>query len=301
MRRALFETGPYRGLSFGDCRGGRPPAEAELLPKTIPVPARVYQRTRRTGPRGTWPSRTLPTSTSPAAGPAGAATRSWDWRSGDCGGSPGGLLGEEVIPVQPGSQVCVLPPSYDMAFGPRVYVGTYIDDRLFVQTSSPDPRCAPAPGPTVRVRSDQICSADPARQPGVITYEPATAPPPPPVWDFTHTQGDPRSPQARQYIVSTSNAELYFESPVALWKPARGGAALETTSPGVITYRFPFGEPVARAHLFLNMPTFHWSYSRGLNRLYGSRDGASWQLLMEVPTPAFGQANSGTYQSGRLV
>jgi hypothetical protein len=129
----------------------------------------------------------------------------------------------------------------------------------------------------------------------VIRFAPA---PPAPDWDFRYNSGgDPRTPQAQQYIVGTSNAETYLEPPVVLWKPIRGGATLATTTPGVVTYRFPFPRPASRAHLFTNLPAFHWSYSRGFNRLLGSTDGVNWQLLMEVQTPAFGAANGGFYNA----
>ena len=45
------------------------------------------------------------------------------------------------------------------------------------------------------------------------------------------------------------------------------------------------------------MPTFHWAYSRGHNFLYGSADGEHWELLMEVPPPEYGMANSGFFDA----
>jgi len=234
----------------------------------------------------------------PPPPPPVSSTQTWDWGSGTCGGPPGaGVLAEQVLSITPNTEVCVLPPSHVWSpSGVRVYEGIYIDGHYFGQTSTGNRRCASVPGPTVRIRSDLICTNEGGRDRGVIYFTPATAAPPPPPtsWDFSYVVGDPTTASARQYI-STSNAVLSFEHPVWFWRPQVGGTTLATTTPGLVTWRIPFPQAVGRAHLFLNMPTFHWSYSRGFNRLLASRDGVSWQLLNEVQTPAFGMGNSGGY------
>lgn len=113
---------------------------------------------------------------------------------------------------------------------------------------------------------------------------------------FNYSYGNPFDAAAQTYIHSTSNISLYAEGPVRLWKPNFGGTTFGNTTPGVITYKFDFGSDVVdSANLFTHNPTFHWSYSRGHNRLFGSKDGTNWELLLDTPPPAFGSANGGTY------
>jgi hypothetical protein len=116
-----------------------------------------------------------------------------------------------------------------------------------------------------------------------------------PGWDWTYAFGNPNDAHAQQHIVEIDNAEVWYEAPVWVWKPEYGAETLPETPPGVVTFRFDFAETVSEAWLKLNMPTFHWWYSRGHNYLYGSTDGVDWELLMEVPPPEYGQANAGVY------
>lgn len=108
--------------------------------------------------------------------------------------------------------------------------------------------------------------------------------------DFTYEYGDPYLASSQTYIVSTSNAVLYTEGVVHTWKPIVGGTTFASTTPGQILYHFPFSAPAAEISLWMNMPTFYWSYSRGHNFLYGSTDGATWLPLAELPPPPFGAA-----------
>jgi hypothetical protein len=118
-----------------------------------------------------------------------------------------------------------------------------------------------------------------------------------PGWDFTYAFGNPNDVHAQQHIASTENAETWRFASVWFWKPEIGGERFATTPPGVITFRFDFDQTVAEAHLKLNMPTFHWDYSRGHNFLYGSADGVTWELLMEVEPPEYGLSNAGFYDA----
>ncbi len=118
-----------------------------------------------------------------------------------------------------------------------------------------------------------------------------------PGWDYTYAFGNPDDNHAQQHIVAVDNAETWFYAPVWFWKPEVGGESLAETPPGVVTFKFEFQETVSEAHLKLNMPTFHWAYSRGHNFLYGSADGEHWELLMEVPPPEYGMANSGFFDA----
>jgi hypothetical protein len=112
-------------------------------------------------------------------------------------------------------------------------------------------------------------------------------------WDWSYAYGRPGSQHAMQYI-KAQNAEVVFEEPVYYWKP-RIGAKQKGEKPGSIVYRFVWDKPVAKAHLYVSMPTFHWAYSKGHNKLFASKDAVHWIQLMDVPPPAFGKANSGLY------
>lgn len=106
------------------------------------------------------------------AQPVMAETTSWHWESGYCYSTPGGILSDQTIDIEPGSEVCVLPPSYQMTFGPRFYVGVYIDGTYFPGTSSPDERCKIVSGNQVTVSSSTICTTDLGRLSGVIKFTP---------------------------------------------------------------------------------------------------------------------------------
>ena len=109
--------------------------------------------------------------------------------------------------------------------------------------------------------------------------------------DFSYSYGDPSTPLNDGYIVSTSNATIGFQNPVRFWQPISGGSTFASTTPARITYRFDVGEEIADIALWMNMPTFHWSYSRGHNFLFGSNDGVNWTQMAELTPPAFGSAN----------
>ena len=109
-------------------------------------------------------------------------------------------------------------------------------------------------------------------------------------FDFSYHYGDPKTPLDDGYIVSTSNAGLYSEAVVRAWTPNVGGTTFGNTTPGVIVYHFPFAQQTAAISLWMNMPTFHWSYSEGHNFLYGSTNGADWLPLAELLPPAYGAA-----------
>ncbi|MCC6642046.1 MAG: hypothetical protein IT386_12875 [Deltaproteobacteria bacterium] len=108
--------------------------------------------------------------------------------------------------------------------------------------------------------------------------------------DFSYSYGDPYLASSQTYIVSTSNAVLYSEGVVHTWKPSVGGTTFGSTTPGRITYHFSLPSPAAAISLWMNMPTFHWSYSQGHNFLFGSTDGTNWTQLADVLPPAFGSA-----------
>lgn len=113
-------------------------------------------------------------------------------------------------------------------------------------------------------------------------------------WDWQYSYGHPGGQDGKRYLFSVDNAEVVFEDPVYYWKPALG-AVKQGERPGVIVYRFGWERPLADARLFIYLPTFHWAYSKGHNKLFGSRDGIDWIDLLDVQPPEFGGVNNGTY------
>lgn len=112
---------------------------------------------------------------------AGANSVSWPWQIDLCAGSPGATLTAQTVQIEPNTEVCVVPPSYQMSSGPRVYVGVYIDGTYFPDTSSPDERCKIVSGNQATVSSSTICTTDLGRLSGVIEFTPPspTSPPSP--------------------------------------------------------------------------------------------------------------------------
>jgi hypothetical protein len=115
----------------------------------------------------------------------------------------------------------------------------------------------------------------------------------PPLETFTYSYGSPANPASLNYITSTSNAEVAQEGDGWYWRPMIGAETLGDTEPGVVTYHFPFDGRIVGGRLNHQMTTFQWSYSQGHVFLYGSTDGANWQLLSEVEPPAHGEYRLG--------
>ena len=99
---------------------------------------------------------------------------------------------------------------------------------------------------------------------------------------FSYSYSDPAGPNAREYLHSSSNAEVGIEGSAHYWRPMVGGEEFNETTPGVITYHFPFGRPIASGHLLATLAVWHFWYSQGHAFLYGSTDGVSWELLATV-------------------
>lgn len=106
--------------------------------------------------------------------------------------------------------------------------------------------------------------------------------------DFSYSYGNPMTSEAKIYITSQNNVNVRYENPVYYWCPAGPG-------PGEIVMEFDFPQNTGEAYLLAKMPTFNWSYGKGHNYLYGSKDGSDWSMLMEVQPPNYGEANSGVY------
>lgn len=110
---------------------------------------------------------------------------------------------------------------------------------------------------------------------------------------WTTTWGSPSSPEAQQYLVSTSNVMVTTEGPVTYWHPVVGGGTEQDAPVGTLVYHIPIPGPIAGGELRMTIATFHWDYSMGSAAIDGSIDGANWQLLTEIGPPAFGDGTGG--------
>ncbi len=121
---------------------------------------------------------------------------------------------------------------------------------------------------------------------------------------FSYSYAGPHYFSARTYIDSVDDAlvDSSYNNAQYFYVPTTGttSSSYMDATPGVITYKFDFGtEIVGSAFLKSNQPAFRQAYSSGYNLLYGSKDGSTWEQLLEVTTPGNpGQtnlANSGFY------
>ena len=112
-----------------------------------------------------------------------AETMSWPWvPTTNCAGYIGNKLEFRSVTVEPNTQVCVLPPSYQYSSSLRWYVGVYIGAQYFPETTSETelPRCATVTDSnTPLIISSTNCTTTLLTYPGSITYTPGTAPPEP--------------------------------------------------------------------------------------------------------------------------
>ncbi len=103
----------------------------------------------------------------------------------------------------------------------------------------------------------------------------------------------PAGPNARDYVVSSSNAVVASEGSVNYWRPMVGGEEFGETTPGVITFHFPFDSPIVSGRLLMYLATFHFSLQPGTQLHLWITDGVDWQLLAELEPPDFGAGQGG--------
>jgi hypothetical protein len=130
--------------------------------------------------------------------------------------------------------------------------------------------------------------------PSSVSGEKPLAAAQPKAWDWRYAYGHPGGQDGKRYLFSVNNAEVVFEDPVYYWKPSLGDVR-QGGRPGEIVYRFSWERPLADARLYIYLPTFHWAYSKGHNKLFGSRNGTDWIELLNVEPPKFGGVNNGIY------
>jgi hypothetical protein len=112
---------------------------------------------------------------------------------------------------------------------------------------------------------------------------------------FSYSYANPGAPNAREYIVSTSNAEVGSEGDARYWRPVAGAEEFVDTEPAVITYHFPFDRPIAGGRLYAILAVWHFWYSQGHAFLYGSTDGVNWELLVEAAPPELDQGRGANW------
>jgi hypothetical protein len=115
--------------------------------------------------------------------PSMAETVTWPWvPTTNCAGNIGNKLDFRSVTVEPNTEVCVLPPSYQYSSTLRWYVGLYIGNQYFPETTTDTdvPRCATvAGGTTPAIVSSTSCTTLSLAYPGWIRYTPAPTPPSP--------------------------------------------------------------------------------------------------------------------------
>lgn len=104
-------------------------------------------------------------------------------------------------------------------------------------------------------------------------------------WDFTFGYQNVFDANADLYIVGQQNVRKYMEwqsPPATYWGPSANDVQ------GLLTLRFDFASPTASA--FLNAETMASNFGSrgdyGFCSIWGSKDGASWQLLQDNPIPS---------------
>lgn len=115
-----------------------------------------------------------------------------------------------------------------------------------------------------------------------------------------YTITDPSLPETSTDVtISRQNMKLSKEGNGYYWHPQTGSNDLQSTTPGVTTYRFNLPQPIVAGDLLVRADTFHWSYSKGHAIIKVSPDGKDWETVKVTPAPAYGAWSNGSW-SGKV-
>ncbi len=110
-------------------------------------------------------------------------------------------------------------------------------------------------------------------------------------WDFSYGYNNATATNADTYTVGQQNVRKFIEwqsPPVTYWGAVASGV------PGALTMRFDFAGPTTEVFVKAVLVSANHGYYYGTSSLWASKDGASWQLLLDHPT-ASGEAAGITY------
>jgi hypothetical protein len=106
--------------------------------------------------------------------------------------------------------------------------------------------------------------------------------------DFNYSYQDVFSTNAEAFIVKRENVRKYREwqePPVTYWGPIASG------KPGILTMKFDFPSGAREMFLKARLTAFNWRDIYGYygsSSLWASKDGTSWQMLLDCPPPLTG-------------
>jgi hypothetical protein len=106
-------------------------------------------------------------------------------------------------------------------------------------------------------------------------------------WDFTYGYKNVWDANATQYVVGQQTVRKYSEwygtPPMSYWGPSANDVATS------LTLHFSFLAPTSEISLTAQLDSANNGYGAwGSCSLWGSKDGTTWQLLLDNPTPAPG-------------
>ncbi|MBK8976126.1 MAG: hypothetical protein IPM29_09375 [Planctomycetes bacterium] len=109
-------------------------------------------------------------------------------------------------------------------------------------------------------------------------------------WDFEHSFRTVFDQHADDYLVHTANVQKVQEnSLISFWTPVATG------SQAVVRYRFAFPGDTTAVNLLAKCSVWNYTLGVGEASIWGSIDGQSWALLLDIPTPVGRIDGGGTY------
>ena len=102
-------------------------------------------------------------------------------------------------------------------------------------------------------------------------------------YDFEYGYKTVLSANANQYVVGIQNVQKYDEGTpgASYWAPSSNDVM------GFLTQRFDFSAPTTEIYFYSQLASFNFGGGTvGATSVWGSTDGATWELLLDNPTPA---------------